>query len=71
MSMHIICTEASGVKKKQYVRLLVNERPVRMGICGSVPEQWAESLTLCPLEQLIHNANNATGGMAGLARLCG
>ena len=48
----------------------MNERPVRMDLCGSVPENWADSLSLCPLEQLVKNAYNATGGFAGLTQLC-
>ncbi len=52
-----------------YVRLLVNERPIKMGLCGPV-QKWEESLSLCPLDQLYEKAYEATDKFADLNVLC-
>ena len=46
-----------------YVRLLVNEKPVKIGLCNGEME-------LCKLEVLKKNAFDATDGFSGLKKLC-
>lgn len=57
-----------------YVRLLVNEEPVEMGLCraGGADEEfkWGRAHLLCPLELLRESAYNATGGFSELRKLC-
>lgn len=63
-----------------YVRLLVNEKPMKMGLCregsgygggsdGGVAE-WAESQHLCRLQVLGDGAYNMTKGFSSLSELC-
>ena len=59
----------AGGLENSHLRLLVNEHPVKMGLCGEV-ENWAEGLKLCPLEQLRQRASVATEHFADLSDLC-
>ena len=67
-NLHFVKIETSS-EIKSYVRLLVNEHPIPMGLCGPV-EKWAENLALCPIDQLVKKAYGATKGFADLSVLC-
>ena len=64
-------------KPELYVRLLVNEKPMRMGLCNKSEgdldeseEEWSDSLSLCKLEVLGKRAYNETEGFSTLSQLC-
>ena len=60
-------------RHKYYVRVLVNEKPMRIGLCVGGDEeagQWEKSLMLCSVERLRECVHNATEGFSKLTKLC-
>lgn len=57
-----------------YVRLLVQEEPREIGLCGSndtgEEPSWVRAHSLCRLDRLRDNAYKATRGFSLLTELC-
>ncbi len=74
-------SEGGAQTSQLNVRLLVNERPVRIGLCGDASEtshchaveneeKCQQELFFCGLDILRERAYNATNGFSTLTELC-